>query len=118
MGLWIKANTKSDDKVFVAGNSPQIQVYSERISPSIYFTATQTVLAKKRQFLDLSSGKPAMIVIPLDPKYVHYVDADILLFITELVGKNYYLDTCLYSYNIYRYNKTIISSPSGHGLSP
>jgi 4-amino-4-deoxy-L-arabinose transferase-like glycosyltransferase len=117
MGLWIKANTLSNDKVFVAGNNPQIQVYSERLSPSIYFNSTQTAIAKKRLFLDLSSDKPAMIVIPLFPKYATLIDAGTRLFINELVGKNYYLDTCLYNYNIYR-NGNPVKPPMARGSSP
>jgi len=118
MGLWIKANTLFNDKVFVAGNGAQIQVYSERVSPSIYFNATQTQLAKKRLFLDLSSNKPVMVVVPLFPKYANLVDDDIRLFIGELVKNNYYLDTCLYSYNIYRHNKTINASAMVRGSPP
>jgi Dolichyl-phosphate-mannose-protein mannosyltransferase len=103
LGLWIRNNTVSADKVFVAGFGAQIQAYSERQSPSIYFNATQTSFAKKRLFADLSSNKPAMLVIPLSERYAGSVDEDIRSYVHELATVNYRLDTCLYNYNIYRF---------------
>ena len=107
VGLWIRNNTISTDKVFIAGYGAQLQAYSERVSPTIYFNVTQTSAAKKRLFVDLLSAKPAMIVIPLLARYSNAVDADIRGFIDSLVAKNYRLDTSLYNYNIFRYIKTI-----------
>ena len=103
VGLWIRSKTLSSEKVFVAGYGAQIQVYSERISPSVYFNATQTDFAKKRLYFDLTSGKPAMMVIPLHENYSNLVDGDIRNFINGMVTKNYSLDTSIYNYNIYRY---------------
>jgi hypothetical protein len=40
-------------------------------------------------------------------RYSNSVDLDIRLFINQLVEKNYRLDTCIYSYNIYRQNRKI-----------
>ncbi|HEY4937141.1 MAG TPA: hypothetical protein VII44_11200 [Puia sp.] len=107
IGLWIRANTTINEKVYVAGYGAQIQAYSERVSPSIYFNVTQTQFAKKRLFADLSTDKPSMMVIPLFESYSNLVDKDIRLFINELVTKNYSLDTCIYNSNIFRYNKTL-----------
>jgi hypothetical protein len=107
LGLWIRSKTLSAEKVFVAGYGAQIQAYSERISPSIYFNVTQTVYAKKRLFSDLLSNKPSMMVIPLSETYSNSVDGDIRLFINELAFKNYRLDTCIYDYKIFRYKGII-----------
>ena len=103
IGLWIRNNTKTEDKVFVAGYGAQIQAYSERQSPSIYFNATQTPSAKKRLFADLLKNKPALLVIPLSDKYAGSVGEDIRTYIQGLVTTHYTLDTCLYNYNIYKY---------------
>jgi 4-amino-4-deoxy-L-arabinose transferase-like glycosyltransferase len=103
VGLWIRAKTLSNEKVFVAGYGAQVQAYSERISPSVYFNATQTEFAKKRLYFDLTSGKPAMIVIPLFENYSNLVDGDIREFVNDLVTKNYSLDTCIFNYDIYKY---------------
>ena len=102
LGLWIKSNTQSGETVYVAGYEAQVQAYSCRLSPSIYFNATQTPLAKKRLFLDLNNNKPAMIIIPLFSKYTNLVNLDIQTFLNKIIAENYYFDRCLYSYNIYR----------------
>jgi hypothetical protein len=106
IGLWIRSKTFPNEKVYVAGYGAQIQVYSERVSPSVYFNVTQTPFAKKRLFSDLSSDKPAMMLIPLSEGYSSAVDTDVRLFINELAAKNYRFDTCMYNYNIFRYSKT------------
>ena len=105
IGLWIRSNTVASEKVYVAGYGAQIQVYSERQSPSIYFNVTQTPSARRRLFSDLLSDKPALMVVPLSEGYSVAVDPDIRQFINELAAKNYRLDTSMYNYNIFRYNK-------------
>jgi hypothetical protein len=102
LGLWIKSNTTEDEKIYIAGYSAQAQVYSERLSPSIYFNATQTPLGKKKLFSDLLTNKPGMIAVPSSPNYKVLINQDIRQFIDSVVEKNYRLDTCLYGYNIYR----------------
>jgi hypothetical protein len=67
LGKWVKDHTKSGDLVFVHSFGTQVQAYSERISPTIYFSVTQTPLAKARLRQDLTLNKPAMILIPLYP---------------------------------------------------
>jgi len=103
LGIWIRDHTVPGEKVFVAGYGAQIQAYSERQSPSIYFNVTQTIFAKKRLFADLSSKKPAMLVIPLSESYAGFVSDDIRSYINGLAKSSYRLDTSLYNYNIYRY---------------
>lgn len=104
MGLWIKANTNTYEKVLIAGDAAQVQVYSERLSPSIYFNVTETHAAKKRFFKDIISNKPDMIVIPLFTKYTTLVSKDIQAFLSNTVKKDYHAATCLYNYQVYRKN--------------
>jgi hypothetical protein len=102
LGWWVKANTAPNEKVFVAGYGSQVQAYSERISPSIYFNATQTRIAKERFFKDMKQNKPAVILVPLFPEYKQYIDADLRLYVDELVAKDYYFERCMFNYNVYR----------------
>jgi hypothetical protein len=108
IGLWIRNNTNVNEKVYVAGYGAQIQAYSERQSPSIYFNVTQTPFAKKRLFADLLTNKPTLLVIPLSDRYAGTVDEDIRSYVQGLVTNNYVLDTCLYQYNIYKYRASVI----------
>jgi len=108
IGLWIRNNTAAKEKVFVAGYGAQIQAYSERQSPSVYFNATQTPFAKKKLFADLMTNKPDLLVIPLSDKYAGSVGEDIRSYVQGLAKNNYILDTCLYNYNIYKYRTSAI----------
>ena len=101
LGLWVKAKTKPEDKVYVAGYGSQVQVYSERLSPSIYFNVTQTKIAKQQLYKDLAADHPKLILIPLFPEYKMYVDQDLRDFVDTLAAKNYRLDQCMFNYNVY-----------------
>jgi hypothetical protein len=105
VGLWIRSNTRSSEKVYVAGYGAPVQLYAERISPSIYFNATQTSYAKNRLYRDLLSNKPSMIAIPVFESYSSNVEPDIRQFIHQLVVEDYRFDTCIYHYQIFRYNQ-------------
>jgi hypothetical protein len=105
IGIWIRNNTDTKEKVFVAGYGAQIQAYSERLSSSVYFNVTQTSFAKKQLFADLLTNKPALLVIPLSDKYAGAVDEDVRSYVQQLAANNYVLDTCLYNYNIYKYRR-------------
>ena len=105
LGLWIKANTFENDKVYVAGYGAQVQVYSERISPTIYFNVTQTRIAKDRLFLDMKENKAEMILVPLFPEYKQWVDQDLRTYIDQLVSKDYDFDRCLFNYSVYKLKK-------------
>jgi hypothetical protein len=102
LGWWIRDHTSEQDKVFVAGFGAQVQAYSERISPTIYFNVTQTRIAKERFYKDMHLNKPAMILIPLFSEYKDFVGQDMRQFTDELIARDYYLDRCMYNYNIYR----------------
>jgi hypothetical protein len=107
-GLWIKSNTNPAEKVYIAGYSAEAQVYSERLSPSVYFNVTQTPVAKRKLFFDLEKNKPAMIAIPLSKSYTNVVDTVIQQHINNLVAKDYREDTCFYGYKVYRKKNDII----------
>ena len=98
LGRWIQSTTTPQQQVLVIGFGSQIQVYSERLSPSIYFNTTDTKRAKKRFFSEVLLNKPAKIVIPGYPDLLSY---DIRSFINNLVAKDYFFERCMYGYNIY-----------------
>ncbi|MEO6522710.1 MAG: glycosyltransferase family 39 protein [Mucilaginibacter sp.] len=103
LGQWVKANTPSTEKVLVAGYGAQVQVYTERLSPSVFFNATQQTEAdKKVLFKDIDSHKPGMILIPLFPEYTKYVDAEVRQYLANLVAKEYDASQCLYNYTVYQ----------------
>ncbi len=105
LGWWIRANTHTTDKVYVAGFGAQVQAYSERISPTVYFNATQTTLAKQTLYAELQRNKPAMILIPLFAEYTDLINPDMRLFVQKLIVQHYYFERSLYNYNIYRLKK-------------
>jgi len=105
LGLWVKANTNTRDKVYVAGYGSQVQAYSERLSPSIYFNVTQTGAAKERLFLDMKKTKADMILVPLFPDYKQWVGEDLRVFIDQLLAKDYYFDGCMFNYVVYKLKK-------------
>jgi hypothetical protein len=105
LGKWVRDHTKEQDKVFVAGFGAQVQAYSERVSPTIYFNVTQTYIAKERYFSDLRKNQPAMILVPLFSEYHDFVSLDMRVFLDRMLAKDYYLETCMYNYNIYRMRK-------------
>ncbi|MBS1526332.1 MAG: glycosyltransferase family 39 protein [Bacteroidetes bacterium] len=102
LGQWIKANSTRQQKVYVAGYGAQVQAYSERISPTVYFNVTQTALAKQRFFKDMQANKPDMILVPLFPEYKQNVDGDICRFVDSLVAKQYTSQGCQFNYAVYR----------------
>jgi hypothetical protein len=106
LGWWIRDNSAADDKVYIAGFGAQVQAYSERISPTIYFNVTQTPLAKARLFADLQSNKPQMILVPMFTDYKQNVSADIRNFIEGLITKDYQPQGCVYNYMVYKIKAT------------
>ena len=105
IGRWVKANTAANEKVFIAGYGAEVQVYTERISPTIYFNATQTSIAKARFYKDMKENKPGMILVPLFASYNMYIDADLRAYVDTLVAKDYSLDRCMLNYNVFRLKK-------------
>lgn len=105
LGWWARDNTKPQDKVYVAGYGAQVQVYTERISPTVYFNVTQTARAKARFFDEMSTNTPEIILVPLFPQYAQLVDPDMRQFIDTLMAKKYQLQGCMYNYHVYRLRK-------------
>jgi len=105
LGWWVRNNTSQQDKVYIAGFGAQVQAYSERISPTIYFNVTQTTVAKVKFYSDMRSNKPTMILVPLFPEYKQTVGADMRQFVYSVVAKGYQLQGCMYNYNVYRVKK-------------
>ncbi|MGB8190789.1 MAG: glycosyltransferase family 39 protein [Chitinophagaceae bacterium] len=102
LGLWIKHNTDKNDKLYVAGFGARVQLYAERLSPTIYFNVTQTKNAIAQTMNEISSGKPAMIAIPAFADYDKYVDEELRRFLKEVVTREYVWERCVNGYLIYR----------------
>ena len=102
LGHWIRSNTQEGDLVFIAGYGAQIQVYSERLSPSVYFNFTQTQNAKQRLFEDLIANKPLLILVPNTEQYRSAADQEIPNFINQLVMGEYIHVKDLYGYSVYK----------------
>lgn len=105
LAAWVKQHTKATDLVLVHSYGTQIQCYSERLSPSVYFSINRTPLAKKRFYEDLNKNKPELILVPMFAEYQQLVDADQRQFVTKLIQQRYTLDTTIYNYKIYRLNR-------------
>lgn len=102
LGLWIKSNSKETDKVFVAGYGARVQVFSEKVSPTIYFNVTQTERARQQLYKDLESAKPEWLVIPAFMNYENFVGGELRGYIDNLAAKYYRLERCMYGYSIYK----------------
>lgn len=102
LGLWIRANTDVGDRVLIAGHGAQIQVYTERLSPAVYFDANPTRRAKDVFYRQVTDNLPGMVAVPLSGDYELYVDGETRGFVRDLVAQHYKADTCLYGHTIYR----------------
>jgi hypothetical protein len=104
LGLWIKSNTNAGNKVLVAGFGARVQLYSGRLSPSVYFNVTQTPMAIQRFKREVLADKPALIAVPVFSDYARYVNADLRGFIDSLIKTEYSYVECLNGYEIYKTN--------------
>lgn len=102
LGLWIRANTKPGELVFVAGFGARVQLYSERLSPTIYFNVTQTDRAVLDLIIALNQKKAHLIAVPLFADYKKYVKLEITQPIEVFISSDYSYERCLYGYAIYR----------------
>ncbi|HEU4634072.1 MAG TPA: glycosyltransferase family 39 protein [Flavisolibacter sp.] len=103
LGLWVKSNTDEEDRVLVMGNAgAQVQVYSERLSPTAYFSTTQTSLAKARFFNELKINQPELIIIPGPADYQNSVAKDLRTFLDRIILNNYHLEKTLNGHSVYR----------------
>ena len=102
LGQWVRDQTSSADRVYIAGFGAQVQAYSERMSPTVYFNVTQTPMAKAQFYSDMRRTPAAMILVPMFGQYKETVDKDMRDFVDSLVAKNYDSAGCMYSYSVYR----------------
>lgn len=107
LGEVIRDSTNPKDKVYVAGYGAQVQAYTERISPTVYFNVTQTAIAKARFFAEMNANKPEVILVPLFSQYAQLVGPDMRQFVDTLVAKNYQSQGCMYNYNVYHLKKSV-----------
>lgn len=105
LGKWIRSETKDADLVYVAGYGARVQLYSERVSPALYFNITQTDYSKAQIYKDLTSKPPEIIAIPVFSSYKAWVDQDVRDYIDKLVETRYKYENCLYGYAIFRKNR-------------
>jgi len=104
---WVKQHTKTNDMVLVHSYGTQIQVYSERLSPTVYFSINRTPFAKDRFYKDLNRHHPELILVPMFDEYQKWVDPDQRNFVEALINKSYILSDTVYNYKIYRIRKLI-----------
>jgi hypothetical protein len=102
LGKWIKTVTINTDLVYVAGYGARVQLYSERVSPALYFNITQNNYSKAQIYKDLENKPPALIAIPVFSSYKAWVDQDVRDYIDKLVTDQYVFENCLYGYGIFR----------------
>jgi hypothetical protein len=101
LGEWIENSSVISEKVYIGGMSAVVQVYANRISPAIYFNATQTAHAIQKTKDDLGQNKPAFILVPQSDEYLR-VDPSIRKLINEMVMREYRYEGCKYNYAVYR----------------
>ena len=104
LGEWMENNSVISERVYIAGMSAVVQVYANRISPTIFFNATQTRKAIQKTKEDLSNSKPTFILIPQSDDYFR-VDASVRSLVDSVVKKDYHYEGCQYSYAVYRLNR-------------
>ncbi len=102
LGEWMENNSVISEKVYIAGMSAVVQAYANRISPTIYFNATQTRKAIQQTREDLSKNKPTFILIPQSDDYLR-IEASLRNFVDTMVAKDYRYEGCHYNYAVYRF---------------
>jgi hypothetical protein len=102
LGKWIRTVTTDTDLVYVAGYGARVQLYSERVSPALYFNITQNNYSKAQIYRDLESKPPTIIAIPVFSSYRTWVDQDVRDYVDRFVANRYVFEKCQYGYGIYR----------------
>jgi len=101
LGLWVRSQTKEDDRVLVAGYGAIVQAYSERRSPSIYFNATQTEQASRVFASEIQRFPPRMVLVPVSDSYTREVGEDTRNAVSGLLANGYNLKGCKFGYLVY-----------------
>lgn len=102
LGWWIRDHSQVSDRLLIPYFNPTVQAYSERLSPTIYFSTNESPQAKLRFYQETREHPPEMVIIPLSDDYRRLVSQDMRMFVQRLVDTGYREDTCMYGYTIYR----------------
>jgi len=102
LGWWIRDHTRETDRVLIPFFNPVVQVYSERVSPTIYFSLNENAPARARFYQEVREHRPEMVIIPLSDDYRKLVGVEMRSWIQHMVDTGYRNDTCMYGYTIYR----------------
>jgi len=100
VGETIKGLTEPHDRVLVAGFGAIVQVYSDRVAPTIYFNVTQTEKAKQVFFSQVRASPPKLIAVPVFDQYKQTVQPEIRNFVDSLAA-TYENRGCIDGYNIF-----------------
>jgi len=102
LGWWIRDHTCDTDRVLIPFFNPVVQAYSERVSPTMYFSLNENPQAREMFYREVREHRPEMVVIPLSEDYRKLVSAGMRSWIQRMVDTGYRDDTCMYGYTIYR----------------
>jgi len=102
LGWWIRDHTHETDRLLIPFFNPVVQAYSERLSPSIYFSLNESSEARERFYREVREHRPEMVIIPLSEDYRKLVSSGMRAWIGQMVDTGYRADTCMYGYTIYR----------------
>lgn len=102
LGWWIRDHTHETDRVLIPFFNPVVQAYSERLSPTIYFSLNESPEARERFYREVREHRPEMVIVPLSDDYRKLVSFGMRSWIGQMVDRGYRADTCLYGYTIYR----------------
>ena len=102
LGWWIRDHSRETDRVLIPFFSPVVQAYSERVSPTMYFSLDENPKAREKFYQEVREHRPEMVVIPLSEDYRKLVSAGMRSWIQQMVDTGYRNDTCIYGYTIYR----------------
>ena len=102
MGWWIRDHTRETDRVLIPFFCPVVQVYSERVSPTMYFSMNENTRAKARFYQEVRDHRPDVVVIPLSGEYRRLVSGEMRSWIQQMVDTGYRDDGCMYGFTIYR----------------
>lgn len=103
LGWWIRDHSSGRDRLLAPFFNPIIQAYSERLSPSVYFSTNEMPQAKEQFYREVREHRPEIVIMPLSDYYRKLVSPEMLSFVERLVDTGGYRgDTCMYGYTIYR----------------
>jgi hypothetical protein len=102
LGCWIRDHTHETDRLLIPFFNPTVQVYSERLSPTIYFSLNEDPKARERFCQEVRARRPEMVIIPLGEEFRKFVSSGMRSWIQQMLDTGYRGDGCMYGYAIYR----------------